>query len=138
MKITKKVLTVLFSISVLAGCALSSNDAHIVKQTDLLDDHLLNIEGDKKDVANGFKPASVLEIDAEMEKVPVKSPEYLQLLQKKLIVTQEYGKVVHERLKKAQAERAKYPPNQTRPQPAEQEQRMCSVNNGSATYLVPC
>jgi hypothetical protein len=137
MKITKSVI-VLSAMCVLAGCALSNNDASTVRKTSNIDDHLLNIEGDKRMVANGFLPASVIKIDEEMEKVPVNGPKYLELMQEKLRVTQEYGKVADERLRKAQAERAKYPPTQGRPQPVEQGQRMCSVNNGSAIYLEPC
>jgi|GEM_PF-3221713 len=132
-----KTTIVLLAVSALVGCALNSNDRPYVDRGSL-DDHLLNIEHDKRSVANGFLPASVLEIDAQMEKVPVNSPEYLKLLQKKLMVTQEFGKVVDEKLRKAQAERAKYPPSPSRPQPVQEEQRMCSVNNGSAIYLVPC
>ncbi|MBJ9977212.1 hypothetical protein IAE35_22945 [Pseudomonas sp. S75] len=134
----KNMMLAVSAICVLAGCALNDNNAAAVRRAQPLDDHLLNIEGDKRMVANGFLPAAVIEIDEEMEKVPVNSPKYLQLMQKKLRVTQEYGRVAEERLRKAQAERAKYPPTQVRPQPVEDGQRMCSVNNGSATYLVPC
>lgn len=121
---TRKFVMVLSVLSVLGGCAVNTAEPVASKP-------MSTLEQDQKLVAMGILPPSVLEIDAELEKVPPDSPRALQLLKQKLAVTQQQQN-------KLQAEDALAPADTAPSQPEEQEQRMCSVNNGSAIYLVPC
>lgn len=86
----------------------------------------------------GGVPQSVLKIDEQLLTIPLDSPKAIPLEKQKTAAMNAHSIAVQKGLEKAQAERAKYPPTQGRPQPVEQGQRMCSVNNGSATYLEPC
>ncbi|TFF02897.1 hypothetical protein EXW72_24150 [Pseudomonas sp. BCA14] len=124
MSTTRKFILVLSALSLLGGCAVNHSDTLARKP-------MSTLEQDQQLVAMGILPPSVLEIDAELEKVPPNSPRALQLLKQKLAVTQQQQN-------RLQAEDAQRPPVSVPSQPQEQEQRMCSVNNGSAIYLVPC
>ncbi|KJZ52965.1 hypothetical protein [Pseudomonas marginalis] len=119
-----KFVMVLSALSVLGGCA--ANNAGTAAR-----DPMSVIEMDRKMVAMGLLPPSVLEIDAELEKVSPDSPRALELRKQKLTVTLQQRD-------KLQAQEAAYRAVEATPQPEEQEQRMCSVNNGSSTNLVPC
>ncbi|GAB5343226.1 hypothetical protein [Pseudomonas fluorescens] len=119
-----KFVMVLSALSVLGGCA--ANNAGTAAR-----DPMTVIEMDRKMVAMGLLPPSVLEIDAELEKVSPDSPRALELRKQKLAVTLQQRD-------KLRAEDAVYPAVGAPAQPEEQEQRMCSVNNGASTYLVPC
>lgn len=117
-----KFVMVLSALSISGGCAVNNSDTLAHKP-------MSPLEQDQQLVAMGILPPSVLEIDAELEKVPPNSPRALQLQKQKLAATQQQNRL--------RAEEA-YPPVTVPSQPEEQEQRMCSVNNGSAIYLVPC
>ncbi|MCR8932258.1 hypothetical protein MZE46_010830 [Pseudomonas sp. A4] len=114
---------VLSALSILGGCAVNNSDTLAHKP-------MSPLEQDQQLVAMGILPPSVLEIDAELEKVPPNSPRALQLQKQKLAATQ----LQQNRLRAEEP----YPPVSVPSQLEEQEQRMCSVNNGSAIYLVPC
>ena len=124
MSTTRKFAMVLSAVGILGGCAVNNSDTLARKP-------MTTLEQDQQLVAMGILPPSVLEIDAELEKVPPNSPRALQLLKQKLAVTQQQQN-------RLRAEEALSPPAIAPSQPEEQEQRMCSVNNGSAIYLVPC
>ena len=115
---------VLSAVGILGGCAVNNSDTLARKP-------MSPLEQDQQLVAMGILPPSVLEIDAELEKVPPNSPRALQLQKQKLAATQQHQN-------RLRAEEALYPPVSVPSQPEEQEQRMRSVNNGSAIYLVPC
>ena len=131
MSTTRKFVMVLSALSILGGCAINNSDMPARQP-------MSTMELDQKLVAQGILPPSVLAIDAELEKVPPDSPRALQLLKQKLAATQEQGRRIQEQEDRVQAERALYPSTTAPSQPQQQEQRMCSVNNGSAIYLVPC
>lgn len=131
MSATRKFVVVLSALSILGGCAVNNSGTTAHKP-------MSTLEQDQQLVTMGILPPSVLEIDAELEKVPPDSPRALQLLKQKLAVTQVHGRSVQDQDDKAQAERAMYPSATAPSRPQEQEQRMCSVNNGAVTYLQPC
>ena len=89
------------------------------------------LEQDRQLVTMGIFRPSVLETDAELEKISPNSPRALQPLRQKLAATQ----LQQNRL---QAEEALHPPATATSQPEDQQQRMCSLNNRAAVYLVPC
>ena len=124
MSTTRKFAMVLSAVGILGGCAVNNSDTLARKP-------MSTLEQDQQLVAMGILPPSVLEIDAELEKVPPNSPRALQLLKQKLAVTQQQQN-------RLQAEEALHPPATATSQPEDQQQRMCSLNNRAAVYLVPC
>ncbi|MBJ9974472.1 hypothetical protein IAE35_12795 [Pseudomonas sp. S75] len=147
MSTTSSRLVVLAAVSVLSACA-ANHSAPFAPSP------MTAMEMDRQLVAQGSLPAAVLEIDAELEKTPPGSAKALELQKQKFALTQaqvkmldeqmdqnsaatqERGRVIRELMEKEQAERARAAAAAY--QQPQEEQRMCSVNNGSVTYLRPC
>ncbi|WP_185753868.1 hypothetical protein [Pseudomonas marginalis] len=98
----------------------------------------MSLKADRKMVEAGSMSPSVLKIDEELLTIPIDSPKAIPLENKKSAIMKADNDEAHERFERAQAASASHPPVRGASQPQEQEQRMCSVNNGSATYLEPC
>lgn len=98
----------------------------------------MSLKADRAMVAAGSMSPSILEIDEELLTIPIDSPKAIPLENKKSAIMKADNAAAYKRLERAEAASAALPPVRYNSQPQQQEQRMCSVNNGSAIYLEPC
>lgn len=136
MNLAKKALVALSITGAFAGYANAQTDypnsesiTRMLKQS---------LETDRKGVEMGFLPPSILKIDEELLRTPANSPKARQLHAQYVALMRADRSKAHKELEASEAKRAMHPSTGSPSQPQGQQQRMCSVNNGSSTSLVPC
>jgi len=138
MKIVKEILLPLATLCIFSSHAIAQSNTPSSNKGPVIPVREIILHSDRKMVAAGGLPPSVLKIDEELLTIPLDSPKAIPLEKQKQAAMNTFSAAVSERLKRVQAESPLYPPVRGSSRPQGQEQRMCSVNNGSATYLVPC